>query len=182
MKLFNRLSQWNEKRKDMKTFIEHEFVDYGHVNNHGYNISVTLKVKLYMPKFYTEAEDDTEYIKKNIRRWNRYVPKSDLVSFVDAYLENYTKGDYGYILNPDKHMPTEEYIEQNFEILSKKEQYIGCLKYTVIKLSKYHIIYITRLANDISYVVNVCNLNLDIKKSEIKRLLEIDFDYEDFEK
>ena len=52
------------------------------------------------------------------------------------------------------------------------------LRYEVIKLSKYHTIYITYLANDIAYIVNVCNLNLDIKMKEIKKLLDIEYDYE----
>lgn len=178
MNLFNRLEKVLQERTERWKFVEHEFLDDGHVNNHGYNIPVTLKVKLSIPKFYKEAEDDVDYIKKNIRRWNRYNTKCDLVSFVDAYLENYSKDSYGFILNPDKHIPTEEYIKDNFAIMSRKEKYFGMLKYEVIKLSKYHTIYITYLANDIAYIVNVCNINLDIKMREIKKILDIDYDYE----
>lgn len=171
MNLFNRL----ERGK----FIEHEFLDEGHINNHGYNIPVTLKVKLSIPKFYKEVEDDPDYIKKNIRRWNRGINLEDLPSFVDAYLENYSKDSFGFILNPDIHIPTEEYIKDNFSIMSRKEKYYGAIKYEVIKLSKYHTIYITYLTNDIAYIVNVCNLNLDIKMREIKKLLDIDYAYEE---
>ncbi len=178
MKLFNRLEEILQKRRERYELVEHEFLDDGHVNNHGYNIPITLKVKLSIPKFYKEAEDDADYIKKNVRRWNRYTSNGELVSFVDAYLENYSKDRFGYILNPDKHIPTEEYIKDNFSILSRKEQYFGMLRYEVIKLSKYHTIYITYLANDIAYIVNVCNLNLDIKMKEIKKLLDIEYDYE----
>lgn len=179
MKLFNRLEKLLQERVERREYVEHEFIDEGHINNNGYNIPVTLKVKLSIPRLYREVEDDPDYIKKNIRRWNRGINYDDLPSFVDVYLENYSKKSYGYILNPDKHIPTEDYIRDNYSEVFRKEKYFGTLKYDVIKLSKYHTIYITYLANDIAYIVNVCNLHLDIKMKEIKKLLDIDYNYEE---
>lgn len=167
-------------------YVQHIFNDTILLNNPpGYpKYRTDFQLTFKIPSYFTQCNDDPDYIKKNIRRFQKRKDVwDDEGLYIDVYLENCDTGNSGWLLRDaprprNSGMDTQHYVVKKLEGEVIKNKHVGDNCFIIYKTNGPYTVYLSPIRATLSsLVIIICDPKKQLKRRDLKGLLRYTIKY-----